>query len=84
MTSPAPTIKNHDEEKSIFRLNTERGIKAGIISLSPDELKITYHAKQDTTYNFKNPEEKVRASYFAELVLDYQYPAKQIDFEELF
>lgn len=81
MTSPAPTIKNHDEEKSIFRLNTERGIKAGIISLSPDELKITYHAKQDTTYNFKNPEEKVRASYFAELVLDYQYPAKQIDFE---
>lgn len=75
------TIEPQEETRSIFWQNTERGIRANIISLNEDHSRITYHAKDKKTYNFKNPEEKIRASYFAELVLDYQYPAKQIDFE---
>jgi type I restriction enzyme M protein len=68
---------------SIFWKNTLRAIDANIISLSDDRSKIIYHTKDNKTYSFNNPEEKVRASYFAELVLDYQYPVKQIDFEVL-
>jgi type I restriction enzyme M protein len=69
---------NHD---SIFMKNIQRGIEKGIISVSADDSKITYHCKRDYTTSFKNPEEKVRASYFCELVLDYDYPPKNIDIE---
>lgn len=66
---------------SIFERNLQRGVDAKIISLKSDRSKIYYHANEKKTYSFKNPEEWIRASYFAELVLDYQYPAKRIDFE---
>jgi type I restriction enzyme M protein len=59
----------------------QRGIDQGIIDLSTDQSKITYHCSRDYTTGFKNPEEKVRASYFTELVLDYNYPNNKIDFE---
>lgn len=68
-------------QESIFMRNVQRGIDKNLITLSPDQSKITYHCSRDYTTGFKNPEEKVRASYFAELVLDYDYPAKRIDFE---
>jgi len=73
-------MKN-DNEDSLFEKNRQRGIEKEYISLSADRKKITYHCSRDYTTSFKNPEEKVRASYFAELVLDYKYPAKRIDFE---
>jgi len=66
---------------SIFEQNIQRGIRKGYISLTEDRNKITYHCSRNYTTSFKNPEEKIRASYFAELVLDYQYPKKRIDFE---
>ena len=62
------TKKNHD---SIFMKNIQRGIDRKIISVSDDDSKITYYCKRDYSTSFKNPEEKVRASYFCELVLDY-------------
>lgn len=69
---------NHD---SFFARNIQRGIDKGIITVASDGSKITYHCKREYTTSFKNPEEKVRASYFCELVLDYDYPMKNIDIE---
>jgi len=66
---------------SIFEKNIQRGIEKKIISFNKDRSRVTYHCSRDYSTSFKNPEEKVRASYFAELVLDYQYPKEKIDFE---
>ena len=70
-----------ESQESIFTRNIKRGIEKNIISLSTDESKITYQCSRSYTTGFKNPEEKVRASYFAELVLDYEYPKEKMDFE---
>lgn len=72
---------NREQQESIFMRNIQRGIDKGIIFFSSDQSKITYHCSRDYTTSFKNPEEKVRASYFVELILDYDYPQKKIDFE---
>ena len=68
-------------DESYFFQNIRRGIAKKIISFSSDRSKITYHCSRDFKTNFNNPEEKIRASYFTELVLDYLYPAKKIDME---
>jgi type I restriction enzyme M protein len=62
-------------------MNVNRGIEKGIITISQDESKVTYHCKRNYSTSFKNPEEKIRASYFSELVLNYNYPVKNIDIE---
>ena len=72
---------NKDNHDSIFQRNIKRGIDKGIIKVESDGSKITYFCKRDYSTSFKNPEEKVRASYFCELVLDYDYPPKNIDIE---
>ncbi len=72
------TKDNHD---SIFQRDIQRGIQKGIIKVESDGSKVTYFCKRDYSTSFKNPEEKVRASYFCELVLDYDYPTKNIDIE---
>lgn len=69
------------EKTSLFQKNVERGIAAKIIVLSEDQTKVTYLASRPYIDSYSDPEEKVRASYFAELVLDYQYPLHRIDFE---
>ncbi|MCM8797698.1 MAG: N-6 DNA methylase [Candidatus Omnitrophica bacterium] len=75
-------LKNNNvTQESIFTRNLKRGIDKGIISLTEDQAKIAYHCAREFTAGFKNPEEKVRASYFTELVLDYDYPLKRIDLE---
>lgn len=61
--------------------NIANGEKSGIISFNEDKSRITYHCNRDYQTSFKNPEEKVRASYFVELIQTYQYPAKRIDIE---
>jgi len=66
---------------SIFEENINRGIEAGIVSFNEDKTKITYTCSRLYATSFKNPEEKVRASYFCELVLDYDYPKEKMDFE---
>lgn len=72
-----------DNKQSELMQNINKGLHAGIISLNTDESKITYHCLRDYSTSFKNPEEKVRASYFSELVLVYQYPQKKINLEVL-
>lgn len=66
---------------SFFIHNVKRGVSAKIISLSEDKAKITYYCHREYTVSFKNPEEKVRASYFTELILDYLYPKERINLE---
>ena len=70
-----------NNKDSIFEKNIQRGIENGYISLSEDKSRITYHCSRDYSTGFKNPEEKVRAAYFSELVLDYRYSKEKIDFE---
>jgi len=70
-----------NDKESIFEKNIQRGIEEGTISFNEDRSRVTYHCSRDYSTSFKNPEEKVRAAYFAELVIDYQYPKKRIDFE---
>ena len=72
---------NKENHNSIFMKYIQSGIGRRIISLSDNETKIIYHCKREYQTSFKNPEEKVRASYFCELVLDYDYPTKNIDIE---
>jgi len=72
---------NKIENISIFQSNIERGIKSKIITFNEDKSKITYICSRNYSTSFKNPEETVRASYFIELVLDYQYPKEKIDIE---
>ncbi|MCS7184627.1 MAG: hypothetical protein NZ870_01700, partial [bacterium] len=72
---------SNKNNQSIFEKNIQRGIKEKLISLNEERTKITYHAYRNFTTNFKKPEELVRASYFVELVLDYNYSPKRIDFE---
>lgn len=73
-------MSNNDHD-SIFMKNIQRGIDKKIITVTADGNKINYHCRRDYSTSFKNPEEKVRASYFCELALDYDYPTKNIDIE---
>lgn len=72
---------NDNHRNSIFLKSIERGKKEKLISFSDDDSRITYHCSRDYSTSFKNPEETVRASYFVELILDYQYPKNKIDIE---
>jgi len=73
--------KMENNKDSIFEKNIQRGIGKGIISFNKDRTRVIYHCSRDYSTSFRNPEEKVRSAYFAELVLDYQYPKERIDFE---
>nr|NQU89717.1 type I restriction enzyme HsdR N-terminal domain-containing protein [Bacteroidota bacterium] len=68
-------------EESIFQRNIKRGIEAKILSFNDEQTRVTYHCKREYSTSFKNPEETIRAAYFAELVLDYAYPKERIDIE---
>lgn len=53
------------------------GIEKGLISFNEDRSRITYvYQKKERNYN--NPEEKVQAETFLRLILDYNYPVRQI------
>jgi len=56
------------------------GINKNYISTSQDKSKIIYVAI-DKTYSFKNPEEKIRASFYVELIEKYKYPPERVDTE---
>src|SRR3990167_10164437 len=70
-----------ESNNTVFMDNIKRGISEKIIKLSDDNKRITYFCKREYSTTFTNPEEKVRASYFVELVLDKKYPKKNIDIE---
>jgi type I restriction enzyme M protein len=66
---------------SIYEKDIQRGISKGIISVAEDKSKIIYNAAQEHKENLKDPEEKVRAAFFGELVLDYGYNPNRIRLE---
>lgn len=68
--------------KSSLLTNIDIGIQKNILSIADD--KITYQCSKEGGYttSYKNPEEKVRASVFVDLVLKYNYPQKKIVFEK--
>jgi type I restriction enzyme M protein len=68
MTNP-----NNNQKDEII----EEGIKKGIINIKED--KVIY--PNGKSYNFKDPEEKVRARIFVELVEKYKYPKERLDTE---
>lgn len=61
----------------------ERAIKDGYAYLSGPESKqkITYVTSDNHGENYNDPEEKVRAEFWAELIYKYEYPANRIKVE---
>jgi hypothetical protein len=56
-------------EQNTFDHQIVRGLEANLLSFKDDERKrVTYHAASDKSYSFKDPEEKVRAAFFVELI----------------
>lgn len=53
------------------------GLDNGYISFNEDRSRITY-IYQNKERNYNNPEEKVQAISFLQLILDYNYPESQI------
>lgn len=72
---------SNKNNQSIFEKNIQRGVEAKIISFNENKSKVTYHCSRDFTTSFKNPEEKVRAYYLTELVINKRYLKERIDFE---
>lgn len=72
---------NEISDDSVLLQNIQKGINRKIIRLSEDRTKITYSCSREYTTSFRNPEEIVRASYFVELVEDYNYPKENINIE---
>lgn len=70
-------MSNHNYNQSDGII--EDGVKKGIFKIKDN--RIFY--PNGKSYNFKDPEEKVRASVFVELVEKYKYPKKRIDTEVL-
>jgi type I restriction enzyme M protein len=58
----------------------ETGLKKGYIRLDKGSERITYITNQKV-YSFSNPEEKVRAAFYVELIEKYQYNPECIDLE---
>lgn len=59
----------------------QKGIANNLISFNNENTRIIYNAKTEKSYNYKDPEEKIRASVFIKLIVDFGYNAKDIDFE---
>lgn len=53
------------------------GVAKGLISFNEDRSRIKY-IQQDKERNYNNPEERVQAETFLQLILDYNYPEKRI------
>lgn len=64
------------EKPELIKLGEEKGY----ISISRDGNRVTYKAS-GKSYNFKDPEEKVRATAYVELIEKYKYSPKRIDTE---
>lgn len=61
----------------------ERAIRDGYayISGTENKAKITYITSDNHSENYSDPEEKVRAQFWAELIYKYEYPANRIKIE---
>lgn len=60
----------------------KKGIEKGYIALNEDESRIQYFTRPQTkSYKYSDPEEKVRAVVFLQLIFDYGYPINRIQLE---
>jgi len=68
------------EEKIISRQNEylELGQNRGYFMLDSNKIKYSASGKK---YNFSDPEEKVRAEYYFDLIEKYNYPTGRIELE---
>jgi type I restriction enzyme M protein len=76
-------VDKNSHDDFVFPENILRGVARGIIRIAEDNSKITYICSREYTTGFRNPEELVRASYFAELVEYYHYPKENINIEHI-
>ncbi len=67
--------------KELSMTNLERAKKDGYVKISPDGKIITYVTSNNHTENYNDPEEKVRAAFWADLIYQYGYPANRIKVE---
>lgn len=58
----------------------QRGLDAKLIAIDADQKSVSYRA-QNKKYRLSDPEEIVRAGAYVALILDYGYPADQLDIE---
>ncbi|MDD3661477.1 MAG: restriction endonuclease subunit M [Candidatus Dojkabacteria bacterium] len=70
-----------DNDYSIFLERIEKGIGTGSLILDGESSRVTYKAGKDFSTTFKNPEEKVRAAYYSDLITDYKYSPQNIAIE---
>lgn len=63
--------------------NLERAIKDGYAHIIGEKgkQKITYVSSDNHVENYNDPEEKVRAEFWAELIYKYEYPVNRIKIE---
>lgn len=66
-----------------FLTSLQRAIKDGYINIIGNEgkRKIIYVASNNHTENYEDPEEMVRAEFYAELIYKYEYPVNRIRIE---
>lgn len=69
--------------EDIKMTNLERAIKDGYAYITGAEgkEKIVYVSSDNHSENYNDPEEKVRAEFWAELIYKYEYPANRIKVE---
>ena len=78
---------NNDMAKAAFEpvlfIPLQRAQKDGYINITGAEgkKKIEYITSEKHVENYEDPEEKVRAEFFAELIYKYEYPANRIKVE---
>lgn len=80
----ADLIKILNDNLDLMSLSPlQKAIKDGYINISGDEgkRKITYVSSENHTENYEDPEEMVRADFYAELIYKYDYPANRIKVE---
>lgn len=60
----------------------DKGIEKGYIAINEDKSRIQYFTRPQTkSYRYSDPEEKVRAVVFLQLIFDYGYPINRIQLE---
>ncbi len=74
---------NNMINEGAFMSPLQRAIKDKYISIVGNEgkRKIYYVASENHSENFEDPEERVRAEFYAELIYKYEYPANRIRVE---
>lgn len=76
-------VLEYESERKIAMTYLDRAIKDGYATISGAEnkQKIIYVSSDNHSENYNDPEEKVRAEFWAELIYKYDYPASRIKIE---